>query len=493
MTKVAAQKMQVDALVRKNFYYFVLKFFSILNHGKKFHANWHHRAIAHEVMRCRESFELSRLLINLPPQHGKSELVSVLYVAWLLGRDPTLNILCISYGETVAERFALLTLEVMKSAEYRRLFPKTKLVKTAWNEIVTSEGGRRSARSVHGPITGHPADVIIIDDPHKIDSSLTKLEITKVLAWADETLAARLTNPSKGIIICVMQRVRLDDLTGYYLSKPNEPWRQLKLPLVAVEDEWIPIGPDEVYHRKKGEILHPEWRGEKDVLIAKQNPFVFASQHQQDPMPDGGVILKPEYLKTYKSFGFHHYYEQIMIGVDGAASVSEHASHSAMVVVGIRENKFYVLDAWRGHVELPTLQKKTLELLEDIGPSHIVIENASSGIGLYQILRPLFNHQGIYILDPQGSKEQRLYDVQSLFVQGRVLFPSKDIETKDMFALRQELLTAPHGQTDDLMDALVTVLRCVLLYAGHQRAPISYHGVGALPMRFWNMSDDTEE
>ncbi|MES1991730.1 MAG: hypothetical protein V4441_12380 [Pseudomonadota bacterium] len=473
-----------DAIIRQNFMAFVIKFFSIMNPGAVFQENWHHRAIAHELIQCELGFEFSRLIVNLPPQHGKSELISVLYVAWLLGRDPTLNILCVSYGEPIAERFAYLTLMAMQSNEYQRIFPGTTLVKTALSELVTSKGGRRMARSVHGPITGHPADVIVLDDPHKIDSSLTNAELEKTSKWADETLAARLTKPIEGKIICVKQRISLNDLTGHYLSKPNEPWRQLKLPLVATEDEVIATGPNETYHRKKGEILHPAWRGPKDVLIAKQSPRIFASQYQQDPMPEGGVILKPEQIGSYTEFRRHHNYEHIFLGIDGASSLAEHASYSAIVAVGIRENRFYALDAWRGHVELPELRKMALKFYEDFGPSHILIEDAASGIGLHQMLRPQFDNQGVYSVPPQGSKEQRLYEVQHLFIENRVLFPHKSLETKDMSTLRQELLTAPHGKTDDLMDAFVLILRSIIKYAAHNRLPISYlhHKV---PGHFW--------
>lgn len=474
-----------DAIIRQNFMAFAIKFFPIMNPGAVFLEGWHHRAIAFALTQCEQDFAFSRLIVNLPPQHGKSELISVLYVAWLLGRDPTLNILCVSYGEPIADRFASLTLLVMQSDEYRRIFPGTKLVKIALSELVTSMGGRRMARSVHGPITGHPADVIIVDDPHKIDSSLTNAEIEKTNNWADETLAARLTKPTEGIIICVMQRIRLNDLTGHYISKPNEPWRQLKLQLVATEDEVITTGPNETYHRKKGEILHPAWRGPKDVLIAKQNPRIFASQYQQDPMPEGGVILKPEQIGSYTEFRRHHNYEQIFLGIDGASSLAEHASYSAIVAVGIRENKFYALDAWRGHVELPELQKMVLKFHADFGPSHILIEHAASGIGLFQMLWPQFDKQGVYSVPPEGSKEQRLYEVQHLFIENRVLFPHKSIETKNMSALRLELLAAPHGKTDDLMDAFVLVLRSVIKYAAHNRLPISYlhHKV---PGHFWS-------
>lgn len=76
-------------------------------------------------------------------------------------------------------------------------------------------------------------------------------------------------------------------------------------------------------------------------------------------MPDGGVILKPAYLGVYDDTLYRHHFEHVIIGIDGASSLEEHASYSAMVAVGVKDNKYYVLDAWRGHVELPALIKQT--------------------------------------------------------------------------------------------------------------------------------------
>lgn len=473
-----------DALVRMEFRAFVIKFWPEINPGKEFLWNWHHKAIAHELSKCGNAFADNRLIVNLPPQHGKSELISVLYTAWTLGRDPTRKILCVSYGETLATRFGAQTLQIMQSSEYRRIFPATQLSKQTTGEISTTKGGRRYATTVHGQITGHPADVIIIDDPHKIDSSLTNAEIEKTNSWADETLASRLSKPSKGVIICVMQRVRRNDLTGHYLSKVGEPWRQLKLPLVAETDNSIEVGNGEQYTRKEGEILHAEWRTENDVKLAKHNPRVFASQHQQNPMPDGGVILKPEYLAEFQVGLSIDDYESIFIGVDGASSLAEDASYSAVVAVGIRNNQFDVLAAWRGRVEIAQLKGVVEKFIDQTGASHVVIEKAASGIALFQMLRPEFDNYGIYEFPPKGSKEERLNSVLSLFVQKRVLFSPPGRRSSFTNDLVAELLTVPNGKTDDLADALVLVLQAVFLYGAHLRARIDY-SMRKPSLKFW--------
>lgn len=474
----------INALAREDFYVFCLIMLSTLYPDAGFKVNWHHRALAYRLSKCSTAYEFSRVIFNLPTQHGKSLIVSVLFIVWILGRNPETKILWVSFSDALVAMFGELRLRIMRSARFREIFPTCVLVKQTQSEIATTAGGRVYATTMQGQITGQPANMLIIDDPHKIDTNLTADELKKAARIYDETLASRLSEPSKSVVICVMQRVSTNDLTAHLLTRVNEPWDQLSLPLVAEEDADIQIGPDEFHHRKKSDILHPEWRGEKDIKALQQNPRAFAAQQQQNPMPDGGVILKPKYLGTYNDTLYRHHFEHVFIGVDGASSLQENASFSAMVAVGVRNNKFYVLDAWRGHVELPELIKQTERFIDAIGPTHVFIENASSGIALAQTLRPRYDDQGIYSLDPIGSKEARLNHVLAPFVNDRVLFPSESAQSQPMVALRGELLTAPHGKTDDLMDALTTVLISVIGYGGHHYAPINDTGK-PVSLSFW--------
>jgi len=467
-------KALADALIRKGFFYFLITFWSVVNPGKNFLENWHHHAIIYALSKCGTSYEMSRLLMNLPPQHGKSELVLVFWVAWKLGQDPSLKFICASFSDVLGARFGTLCLQVMQSAEYQRIFPGTKLVKATATEITTTKGGRRYATTVHGQVTGQPADIIIIDDPHKIHPNLSKEEIEKTNNWIDETLAPRLSKPEEGIIICIMQRVRSNDATAHLLSKNKQPWRQIKLPLISTEDIEIPICSAETYHRKKGEMLHAEWRGKKWLAEVQENPRIFAAQYQQDPMPEGGVMLMPEDLGQYSHVGSHHHYEHIIMAVDGASSVKEDASYSAAVVVGVRKNRFYVFRAWRGHVELKSLKSAVLQLTDEVAPSHIFIEDASMGTPLYQILRETFESGGLYYDPPRGSKEHRLNEVLHLFATRRVLLPKSIDPASHMAKLREELLTFPNGKSDDLVDALVHALQFVTMFHAYRRSGIDY-------------------
>ena len=127
--------------------------------------------------------ELTRVIVNMPPGHMKSMIVSVMYTAWLLGVDPSKRILCISYGEGLARQLSRLTRRVMTSPLYRAIFPGTVLAKQSEDLLTTTKGGQRLATAVGGTIAGFRSDLTVIDDPMQPD---------EIASEAEEADAARL-------------------------------------------------------------------------------------------------------------------------------------------------------------------------------------------------------------------------------------------------------------------------------------------------------------
>ena len=163
----------------------------------------------------------SRLIINLPPRHLKSLLGSIALPAWLLGHDPSLQIICASYGAELAHKLSRDCRTIMESEWYKELFPDTRLDRHAVNELTTTKHGVRMATSVDGVLTGRGADLIIIDDPLKPDEALSDTTRVKVNDWFDTTLFSRLNNKQEGSILLIMQRLHEDDLTGHLASRPG--------------------------------------------------------------------------------------------------------------------------------------------------------------------------------------------------------------------------------------------------------------------------------
>ena len=165
---------EYQALLRKDFYSFIERSFYELNPQTRFLPNWHIEKIAQELEECRLG-NTKRLIINLPPRSLKSHCASVAFPAWLLGHNPSAQIICVSYGQELANTLAGYCRTLMSSSFYERLFP-TRLAakKVAINDFQTTEHGVRMATSVGGVLTGRGADFLIIDDPMKPEEAASE-------------------------------------------------------------------------------------------------------------------------------------------------------------------------------------------------------------------------------------------------------------------------------------------------------------------------------
>ncbi|HVH86181.1 MAG TPA: hypothetical protein VM912_05615, partial [Terriglobales bacterium] len=238
---------------------FIRRSFCELNPNAEFLDNWHVYVMADMLERCRKG-EITRLIINVPPRSLKSHSVSVAFVAWLLGHNPSAQIICASYAQELADKHSGDCRMLMVSDFYQELF-HTRLSpqKRSLSEFATTENGFRMATSVGGVLTGRGADFVIIDDPLKPDEALSDVQRQKVNDWYDHSLCTRLNNKSTGCIIVVMQRLHEDDLVGHVI--PIGTWTVLRFAAIAEEDECYefetPLGRRK-HCRRIGEALHPE-------------------------------------------------------------------------------------------------------------------------------------------------------------------------------------------------------------------------------------------
>ena len=155
----------------------------------------------------------------------------------MLGKDPSKQIICASYGQDLADKHARDTRNIMTSSFYKRVFPRTLLSqKQSVNDFNTTQNGFRMSTSVGGVLTGRGADIIIIDDPLKPDEALSETRRKAVNDWYDNSLLSRLNSKEKGIIIIVMQRLHQDDLVGHVLDR-GEKWEVLSFPAIAEAHE----------------------------------------------------------------------------------------------------------------------------------------------------------------------------------------------------------------------------------------------------------------
>jgi hypothetical protein len=291
----------LEALLRADFRAFVHKAFATLSPGQLYISTWHIEAIAWQLERVRRG-EIRRLIINMPPRSLKSIMASVAFPAFVLGHDPSRRIICVSYSGDLSRKHSNDFRALLESSWYRGTFPNARIgpYKNSETEIELTARGFRLATSVGGTLTGRGGDIIVIDDPLKPDDALSETKRSAANQWFANTLFSRLDDKRTGAIVIVMQRVHMDDLTGFLLSQSSE-WELLSLPAIAEFDETVALGNGRSHRRRFGEALSPE-REPAPVLEALKLQIgsdAFSAQYQQAPVPPGGAMVKRHWVRRY--------------------------------------------------------------------------------------------------------------------------------------------------------------------------------------------------
>ncbi|MBN8977056.1 MAG: phage terminase large subunit [Rhizobiales bacterium] len=449
------QKKALDALFRTNFNVFLHRCVLTLNPGATFLSNWHIDAISwnlNEVMAGRTR----RLIINMPPRHLKSLALSVAFPAFLLGHNPWRRIFCISYSNDLAAKHAADFRAIVESPWYRAAFPNMRIERVADSDLFTTQRGYRRSTSINATLTGLGGDCFIIDDPQKpVDAQSDTLR-NNLTQWFSNTLRSRLDNKDTGVIIVVMQRVHMQDLSGYLLEQPDE-WQTLRLPAIAEEDERIRTGLDTYHVRSAGEALHPERESlaTLEKLRTELGSDVFAAQYQQAPVPPGGGMIRREWLRYYDAFPERNYRSKIIQSWDTAAKNGTQNDWSVCTTWLVIDREFYyLLDLTRGRYEYPRLRDTAAELAARFKPDTILIEDASTGTALAQDLKRM-QHWMARLVKVEHDKISRLYVQQAKFEAGKVLLPRGAHFLRELEA---ELLTFPQARHDDQVDSITQAL-----------------------------------
>jgi predicted phage terminase large subunit-like protein len=441
------------AALRQSLSLFIARSFAELNPQTEYLHNWHIDAIA-DALEGVAPGRVKRLIINVPPRSLKSHCVSIAFVAWLLGRDPSKEIICASYSQDLANKHAMDCRTLMASSFYRNLFP-TRLSpqRQAVGEFMTTDRGVRLSTSVGGTLTGRGADLIIIDDPLKPDEAVSETQRRAVNNWYDHTLFSRLNSKNDGCIIIVMQRLHEDDLVGHVLGLGDD-WKVLRFPAIAEEDEihrFKTLEGEHTVQRLGGEALHPERESLETLakIRATQGEYNFAGQYQQAPSPLGGGMVKMEWFKTYQPHELPQQFDLIFQSWDTANKASELSDYSVCTTWGIKKENLYLLDVFRKRMEYPELKRTVKEMAKNFSAKNVLIEDKASGT---QLIQELY-YEGLYETtkyEPKGDKVLRMHSASSVIEGGFVHLPAK-AEWKERYML--ELAAFPMGKNDDQADS----------------------------------------
>lgn len=448
----------ISHLARTDFRFFLRMVFPRLSGGAHLEWNWHLDALAYQLGRV-EAGEALRLLVTLPPRNLKSITISVAWVAWMLGRDPTLNFVGVSYSLELSTKMGRDTLSIMQSAWYKQIFSGTVISskRSAAHDFETTAGGGRLATSIGGTLTGRGGDIIIIDDPIKPDEAQSDTTRDTVNDWYQTTLASRLNNKRTGAIICVMQRLHQYDLAGMMLEGGG--WTHFNLPAIAPENAVFDLPNGGKYYRRQGEALHAtrESLATLKQMKADQGSQIFEAQFQQNPVPAHGNMIRAKWLRYVDPANGIPDDGDIIQSWDTASKDGIHNDYSVCITARRCGNQIYILDIFRDKLTFPQLKKAAIRLARQFETDILLIEDAASGQQLYQTLCAE-SPNGVPVplkQKPEGDKKTRLSGVSSMIEAGQLLLPQK---APWLVEFQSELLAFPNAKFDDQVDALSQLL-----------------------------------
>ena len=440
-------------LCQDNFLYFVKNVWpEFICKTEKNPDDWgHHQIIAKEFTDIAKD-KKGRLIVNMPPRHTKSEFASIYFPAWMIGKFPKMKIMQVSHNAELSARFGAKVRNLIDSPEYKQIFGDVRLredskAKGRWE---TNHGGEYFAAGVGGSITGRGADLLIIDDPHTEQDSMSDSAMDRAYEWYSSGPRQRL-QPG-GRILVVMTRWAVDDLTGRLVKAQSEPkadkWRVIEFPAIM----------------PSGKPVWPEYWNIKDLEAVKASVSTknWNAQYMQDPTSEEGAIIKREWWNNYDK----EYLPKLLHVIqsyDTAFSAKESADYSAITTWGIfqpvegYEDNIILLDAIKGRYDFPDLKNLALEQYHYWEPETVIVEAKASGQPLIHELR----RAGIPVIDfvpAKGrDKHTRINSCAPVFESGMVWAPTDEKFAQDVV---EECAAFPNGQYDDYVDSMTqAVLR----------------------------------
>lgn len=397
-----------------------------------------------------------RVIVNIAPRHGKSELISYLAPAWFLGKYPHKKIIMASHTADLAVNFGRRVRNLVGSDPYKDIFPGVELQadsKSAsrWG---TNYNGEYFAIGVGGALAGRGADLFIIDDPHsEQDAKLGKPEVfLPAWEWFQSGPIQRLM--PGGAIIVVMTRWSKLDLTGQIINQmvkndEVDEWEVVEFPAI-IEDKggneaslWPEFWPLEELQSKKAALDIRYWN----------------AQYLQNPTSEEGALIKRDWWQIWEEENPPPC-EFIIMTLDAAQEKNNRADYNALTTWGVFFNEevdnynIILLNSVKERLEFPELKEMCLEEYREWEPDSFIVEKKSNGAALYQEFRRMGIPVGEFTPSKGQDKISRVNAVSDLFRSGIVWAPDKRW-AKEVI---EECNDFPSGANDDLVDSTTLAL-----------------------------------
>lgn len=416
----------------------------------------HHRILSDKLSQI-EARTITRLAVNIAPRHGKSHLVSTMYPAWFLGRNPGAKIMMVSHTADLAVDFGRKVRDMIDSDAFQRIFPGVKLSKDnkSAGRWTTNAGGEFFACGIGAKLAGRGADLLLIDDPHSeqdvINGNFEVFE--KAYQWF--AYGARTRLMPGGRVAIIQTRWHQSDLTGRVvkdmtMNPATDQYEVIEFPAILHEGE------------ENEKALWPEFFDLKALHQIREGMprFQWNAQYQQDPTGEEGAVVKREWWQEWEKESPPSV-EYIIMSLDSAAEINNRADFTSLTTWGVFYNEddnrhdIILLNAVKQRFEFPELKDTALEHYTEWDPDCFIVEKKSSGVALYQEMRRMgvpvqefTPHRG------SGDKLARLNSVADIIRSGMVWVP----QTRWAEDLVDEVASFPFGENDDQVDSTVMAL-----------------------------------
>jgi predicted phage terminase large subunit-like protein len=393
-----------------------------------------------------------RVIVNIAPRHGKSELISYLAPAWFLGKYPQKKIIMGSHTADLAVNFGRRVRNLVGSEAYKGIFPQVELQSDSksasrWG---TNFNGEYFAIGVGGALAGRGADLFIIDDPHSEQEAKTGRADVFLPAWEWFQSGPLQRLMPGGAIIIVMTRWSKLDLTGMIVQQTErnedvDPWEVVEFPAI----------------KEDGEALWPEFWDVEELLAKKAALDIryWNAQYMQKPTSEEGALIKREWWQIWEK-DTPPECEFIIMSLDAAQEATNRADYNALTTWGVFYNEetqnfaIILLNAIKKRMEYPELKKMVLEEYKEWQPDAFMVEKKSNGSALYQEFRRMGVPVGEFTPGKGQDKIARVNAVSDLFASGIVYAPDHRW-AKEVI---EECNDFPAGTNDDLVDSTTLAL-----------------------------------
>lgn len=390
------------------------------------------------------------LIINTPPQHGKSETVTATFPAWYLMRNPDKNVILVSYGDLLAQRFGKKNLDKVK--EFGSLFgvKLDRSKRNAQNFCIAGREGSLLSAGYGSGLTGNPASLIVIDDPVK-NRMEADSETDRNKKWSDyiDSIESRIC--AGGKIILIMTRWHEDDLAGRLIEHYADRTTVINLPCEAEEED--PLG------RNVGDALCPEigkgneWLADfKKAHMSEEGVRSWNALYQGHPSAREGNMLRREWWQYYQRSDWENgriEFDNMLLSVDATFKDGAKNDYVAIEVWAKSRNSIYLVDLVNEHLDFPSTMRK-IKLMKAKYPQAFItlIEDKANGTGIIQMLKK--DIMGIIPVNPDASKEARVNAVAPVVEAGNVYLPK---DCGFTFKFVDQCASFPNAKHDDMVDA----------------------------------------